>query len=1004
MKRFIGIFLILFTGLISFFLSTKVEAKDIYDPAVYENSDLIYLNGDINQKYLNEYKRQYSIDDYENELIGSQMMFDINTQELNIYGDDPIVNIIPRDYFINEGIHSANGDEYFYYIKTELEYVYCRGFTKKVPHSLVLLVNYEANLSDNTSYDTIINNCITERMEVIQYDYYTINLNYKFEGDYYLPANYAMHKANISVEDDIVIIPDGIVTIKDKLEFSQMSYYVLNNLWCSNTIINSYDTNQNNGMYFISAYSLYDAIEIETNRIYDRSEAMPNFINAAKNVMPLIKAITKTAGGKLTIASSIYSIVGYTAEGFMDLYCDETYKRAVPINNISEMNKIDLLNTTKKEQIDNYGHLAKTLIYKPNVYLARQNYIEYRFRYSCDSSDRIDSTIENTISFDIYNCISFDQYEPLMKCNRTREYKITSNNKIGLKIGEIVRGFNYKKTTQLYSFTPNNTQKYNINVTNNQSFVVKDSNNEVVDYKNGPLKKNYSYTIEVENKNDSYEYKEYEISINYSSFENNVTSYDRINLYLFTPNISGVYYFDSNNDSIDDVLVYYKNKYISIKEPLYYSCEESYKILFQRTDSNEIVLEGRMVDINSSESKYKRYEITSSNYYEVSGGDYYVLHDNLIRNNEHNEYLFNNDIVYSLDELVFTEAEVIYTIKVNDKYVVENQGILDELYVGDTINKIELYKKLSTEAGLGEVVDSYWKIDNKEETSYLIVETKMIIVYDVLNSRESIDFTIKPKPLDMSVETTIIDNKVCHKLIVKRNNSELDKDTDIFKVEVLNNNKEDEYIRYDDCSSGFTFEINNYGNCDGIQILINGVIVKIITIDEFGKLTFKDYNDLTIMWDYYFNSITKPSQATGFYYEINNELQFLAIIRKVKIDSCIYYDDGINDDESYFYGDAFTYNIKIKNNLNFELFKNVNIPEMYLNGSINAASGDSNVSINNLNIDNNRKYLFIENYRYIGNIDFINCSFDKLFKDGSYYGTVENVNIYRRVNAYEENN
>ena len=101
MKRFIGIFLILFTGLISFFLSTKVEAKDIYDPAVYENSDLIYLNGDINQKYLNEYKRQYSIDDYENELIGSQMMFDINTQELNIYGDDPIVNIIPRDYFIN---------------------------------------------------------------------------------------------------------------------------------------------------------------------------------------------------------------------------------------------------------------------------------------------------------------------------------------------------------------------------------------------------------------------------------------------------------------------------------------------------------------------------------------------------------------------------------------------------------------------------------------------------------------------------------------------------------------------------------------------------------------------------------------------------------------------------------------------------------------------------------------------------------------------------------------
>lgn len=988
MKRFIGTFLILFTGLISFFLSTKVEAKDIYNPAVYENSDLIYLNGDINQKYLNEYKRQYSIDDYENELIGSQMMFDINTQELNIYGDDPIVNIIPRDYFINEGIHSANGDEYFYYIKTEFEYVYCRGFKIEVPHSLVLIVNYEANLSDNTSYDTIINNCITERMEVIQYDYYTINKNYIFEGDYYLPANYAMHKANIYVEDDIVIIPDGIITIKDKLEFSQMGYYVLNNLWCSNTIINSYDTNQNNGMYFISAYSLYDGIEIETNRIYDRSEAIPNFINAAKNVMPFIRAITQTAGGPFTLASSLYSIVGYTAEGLMDLYCDETYKRAVPINNISEMNKIDLLNTTKKEQIDNYGHLAKTLIYKPNVYLARQNYIEYRFRYSCDSSDRIDSTIENTISFDIYNCISFDQYEPLMECNRTREYKITSNNKIGLKIGDSVRGFNYKKTAQLYRFTPNNTQKYDINVTNNQSFVVKDSNNEVVDYKNEPLKKNYSYTIEVENKNDSYEYKEYEISINYSSFENNVTSYDRINLYLFTPNISGVYYFDSNNDSIDDVLVYYRNKYISIKEPLYYSCEESYKILFQRTDSNEIVLECRMVDINSSESKYNKYGITSSNYYKVSGGDYYVLHDNLIRNNEQNEYLFNNDIVYSLDELVFTEAEVIYTVKVNDKYVVENLGTLDELYVGDKICKVDLYKKLSIEDGLGEIVDSSWYVNCREQSKLLVVGDTIITI-DEKNVGKLVFIYIEPKPLDMSVETTIIDNKVCHKFIVKRNNSELGKDIDIFEIEILIGNEE--HISYDYCSSGFTFEINNYGNCDGIQIFINKIAVKTIKLYDFGKLTINNNVQLQNMLEYYYNSIIKPSQATGFYYEINNELQFLAILNRVDRDCWIYYDDGINYD-SYFIGDAFTDNIKIMTDLDFKLFDIITVPEVYLYGTIKGnKTEDYKPTISNLVVG--RKYLFIENYWYISDITFSECGFSRVFEYDTDYGTVENVNI-----------
>ena len=41
--------------------SNKVEAKESYDKNVYENSDEIYINGDINRKYEDTDLNQYVI-------------------------------------------------------------------------------------------------------------------------------------------------------------------------------------------------------------------------------------------------------------------------------------------------------------------------------------------------------------------------------------------------------------------------------------------------------------------------------------------------------------------------------------------------------------------------------------------------------------------------------------------------------------------------------------------------------------------------------------------------------------------------------------------------------------------------------------------------------------------------------------------------------------------------------------------------------------------------------
>ncbi len=315
-----------------------------------------------------------------------------------------------------------------------------------------------------------------------------------------------------------------------------------------------------------------------------------------------------------------------------------------------------------------------------------------------------------------------------------------------INVGDKVSGTLSSHEMKKYCISLDSSGDYDVNLSEGVEYNIYDYDYNAVDIKD--IKRG-GYYIDITN-NESSDL-EYTFSINYGQFKNGVKVYgnDDVAYYLFTPKTSGVYYIDYENDLITNLFMKYNGKYYSVREPFYYSSSEVYKIIITKPFHNETTINYTLVDMDSSESKYKRYEITSTNSYDVSGEDYYVLHDNIIRKNMEDEYLFNKDIVYSLTELTFDEAEYKYTIKVNDEYFVDNRGTLTELNVGDTIYKVELYKKLSSEDGLGEIVDSYWRVDNKEETSYQIGETKMIIVYDALNPRESIDFTIKPKPLDI---------------------------------------------------------------------------------------------------------------------------------------------------------------------------------------------------------------------------------------------------------------
>ena len=314
-----------------------------------------------------------------------------------------------------------------------------------------------------------------------------------------------------------------------------------------------------------------------------------------------------------------------------------------------------------------------------------------------------------------------------------------------INVGDKVSGTLSSHEMKKYYIGLDSSGDYDVNLSEGVEYNIYDSDYNAVDINDI---KGGEYYIDITN-NESSDL-EYTFSINYGQFKNGVKVYGNndVAYYLFTPKTSGVYYIDYENDLINNIYVKYNDKNYSVREPFYYSSSEVYKIIITKPFHNETTINYTLVDMDSSESKYKRYEITSTNSYDVSGGDYYVLHDNLIREKEDNDYFFAGDVIYSENELTYTEAEYKYTIKVNDLYIVENRGTLTELNVGDTIYKVELYKKLSSEDGLGEIVDSVWYVDLKTSTEYTFIESKLLQIIDRANEDYDIVIEIVPKSLN----------------------------------------------------------------------------------------------------------------------------------------------------------------------------------------------------------------------------------------------------------------
>lgn len=179
-------------------------------------------------------------------------------------------------------------------------------------------------------------------------------------------------------------------------------------------------------------------------------------------------------------------------------------------------------------------------------------------------------------------------------------------------------------------------------------------------------------------------------------------------------------------------------------------------------------------------------------------------------------------------------------------------------------------------------------------------------------------------------------------------------------------------------------ESKYFGIVPEIRICLNNdIIMPLIINDEINKY-IRDQNFI----DTHYTEIVSSIQKDGMWYEINTELQFLAMTYLYSKDTWISFDDGMNND-SYFIADAQEKFIKIQRNLNFCYFEFKMPYKLYLYGGLDGCGYE----ISNLNLNSEYKYLYLENYGTFKNITFKNCLIKAVFVYDNQYGTYENVTI-----------
>lgn len=504
MKRFVYAVL---AALLLLFIARgvkNVEAKSTYNPDAYENSDELYKNGDINERYYDKDGSDYTIDDYHTQLFAKNISGTRSINEYNVLADDPIINIIPKEYFETIGDYSADGKEYYYYIRTTKEVGYLNalvgGKTGNCYKNVLIYVNYE-QVCDETivieGYENKEKDTFSHILEIHQFIFYTLDLT---QDGVYWPALFAPMRNKLSVSKGIsnksVVIPAPTFRANDYVFREKDSHFWIQDIACAESIINTHDENQNNGLFLISAEKLENATQFSLSQEPEENPFVQLFVETITKFVPYYSQV-----------STIISVYNYT-KGFIDLFREEdeeleyiTQAELVSKSRINFWsNKLDQLR--EGDLIKNY------IMYLEDFALGSNGQVQFNFRYSSDTSDQY--KLGAMIQTDFIYSVGCDG-EILEMVHHTNKMEVVNGKDFDtIKVKPQKEGYNYGETSEKYIFEPSTTGVYNFTVDNNQILRLYDENFNIINI-NTELVKDNTYYVEVYNPKSTPTYYKLEI-------------------------------------------------------------------------------------------------------------------------------------------------------------------------------------------------------------------------------------------------------------------------------------------------------------------------------------------------------------------------------------------------------------------------------------------------------------------------------------------------------------
>lgn len=345
----------------------------------------------------------------ENYLYEYRTESSFNSTELllSVSGDDPIVEYVPKEYFMQDGQHMYIGDDYGYYIFTfpDNKFGSEHGSFESLDNKRSIVLGFEIKYEPEGTVSDALDGFSYTIKPIFQREFATLIPNGTNEvgiGDYsqwneYSRTTlsfrqdvftYAMSCAladGVSKSEGIVLPVPNYVRSSDELNFTEINVFYLTDLIVSASIENAQDLNDDDDDYSIEAdngcFLIGTGFEMSALEYVVEEENLSGF------ALYTAEAITKTAvstvlgyipgGTAISIAMDLFEYLVGMEEYFKKEYFEQTYGN-------SYYGTIDIPNT-KYAQIQLSGHLYKDASIRTqigngsNVWLGNGNYYKAVF-------------------------------------------------------------------------------------------------------------------------------------------------------------------------------------------------------------------------------------------------------------------------------------------------------------------------------------------------------------------------------------------------------------------------------------------------------------------------------------------------------------------------------------------------------------------------------------------------------------------------------------------------